>query len=82
LFSPLRQQQIAVLGRNAQYPRVSHDGWIIFRVSAREAQKVAIQPLNGNVDHADGLGKEPFPMAKDKVGITPKNTTIQQWLSL
>ena len=54
---------------NAQYPRVSPDGRITFRVKAPDAQKVAIEPLKGNADTGDnGMGKDDYEMTKDKDG--------------
>lgn len=55
---------------NAEYPSVSPDGRVTFRVKAPDAQKVEIQPLNGIVAHQgyNGLGKGPYEMTKDKDG--------------
>lgn len=55
----------------AEYPRVSSDGRVTFRVKAPDAQSVSINPFNGNVDDTgyNGLGKAPYPMTKDKDGF-------------
>jgi enterochelin esterase-like enzyme len=53
--------------RNAEYPRVSADGRVTFRVVATTAQKVQVQPgPAGGVD--SGLGKGPYDMARDPEG--------------
>jgi enterochelin esterase-like enzyme len=64
----------------AQYPRVTADGRVIFRVKAPDAQKVEIVPLNGLIDNPsanpglmentgiNGLGKGPYEMTKGADG--------------
>jgi enterochelin esterase-like enzyme len=56
--------------RNAEYPRVSVDGRVTFRVYAPQAQKVQIYPRMNLTDHNgyNGLGKDNYDMTKDKDG--------------
>ena len=62
----------------ASYPRVSSDGRVTFRVKAPTAQKVAIEPLNGNVEHTgyNGMGKAPYEMIKDSEGYWTVTTPL------
>jgi enterochelin esterase-like enzyme len=54
--------------RGADYPRISADGRVTFRVVAPTAQKVQVQP--GAAAGADsGLGKGPYDMVRDKDGV-------------
>jgi enterochelin esterase-like enzyme len=50
---------------NAQYPRISPDLRVTFRLSAPGAQKVQLQP-GGN---DNGLGKGPIDMAREDKGV-------------
>lgn len=54
----------------AQYPRVSPDGRVTFKVKVPNAQKVQIEPLNGLIENNgyNGLGQEPYDMTKDGEG--------------
>lgn len=54
----------------AQYPLVTADGRVSFRIDAPDAHDVSIVPLTGNVDRIgyNGLGKSPYPMQKDADG--------------
>ena len=56
--------------QGSEYPRVSADGRVTFRVKAPAAQKVEITPLQGNVERLgpNGLGKAPYEMAKGSDG--------------
>jgi enterochelin esterase-like enzyme len=56
---------------NAQYPRVSPDGRVTFRVKVPGAQKVQIEPFNGLIENNgyNGLGKAPYEMTKDSGGF-------------
>ncbi len=55
----------------AQYPRVSSDGRVTFRVKAPDAQKLSILPLSGMPENngINGLGKGPYEMTKDSQGF-------------
>jgi len=53
--------------RNAEYPLVSPDGRVTFRVRAPTAQKVEILPLIGL--RANGLGKGAYEMTRDSEGF-------------
>jgi enterochelin esterase-like enzyme len=55
---------------NAEYPRVSADSRVTFRVKAPDASKVQIQPLSGLTDNNgyNGLGKAAYDMTKDQDG--------------
>ena len=55
----------------AEFPAVSSDSRVTFRVKAPDAQHVEINPFNGNVQDTgfNGLGREPYPMTKDKDGF-------------
>lgn len=54
----------------AEYPRISPDGRVTFRIKAPAAQKVEILPLSGIIDHQgyNGLGKGPYELTKDADG--------------
>jgi enterochelin esterase family protein len=54
----------------AEYPRVTPDGRVIFRVKIPGAQKAQIAPLTGPVENIgyNGLGKVPYDMTKDGEG--------------
>lgn len=54
----------------SQYPRVTVDGRVIFRVKVPDAQKVQIVPLNALVENIgyNGMGKGPYEMTKDSEG--------------
>ena len=56
----------------APYPRIWPDGRVTFRISAPEAQKVQIEPLNPPNPNGgqgfNGLGKAPFDMARSADG--------------
>jgi hypothetical protein len=57
----------------AEYPRIPSDGRVTFRVKVPTAQKVQVQPFNGNVGNTgyNGLGTEPYEMTKDNNGFGP-----------
>lgn len=52
-------------------PEVHPDGRVTFRLKAPMAQKVQIEPLNGQPENNgyNGLGKAPYDMVKDENGI-------------
>lgn len=54
----------------AQYPMVSSDGSVTFKIDAPNALSVSIAPLTGNPDRIgyNGLGRAPYPMKKDSDG--------------
>ena len=54
----------------AEYPRISPDNRVTFRIKAPAAQKVEVLPLSGMIDHQgyNGLGKGPYELTKDADG--------------
>lgn len=58
--------------QDEKYPPYVHpDGRVTFRIKAPMAQKVQIEPLNGQPENNgyNGLGKAPYDMTKDENGI-------------
>ena len=53
----------------AQYPRVSSDGRVTFRIKAPDAQKVQIVPLGGASNGLTSYAAAAFDMTKDKDGF-------------
>src|SRR5512136_299096 len=58
--------------QDEKYPPLVHpDGRVTFRLKAPNAQKVQIEPINGQPENNgyNGLGKAPYDMTKDENGL-------------
>ena len=57
--------------RLADYPSISGDGKVTFRLDAPGARTVEVVPLMSNSENngINGLGNKPFPMTRDKDGF-------------
>ena len=58
--------------QDEKYPPLVHpDGRVTFRLKAPMAQKVQIEPINGQPENNgyNGLGKAPYDMTKDENGL-------------
>lgn len=65
--APADSQPASSNVRNAEYPRVTPDGGVTFRLYAPTAQKVQLQP--GETTLKNGMGKGPCDMVKDDKGF-------------